>query len=88
MEGSCASGLMKSLCSFVHNMGMDDDGCRAIVAEVGPRDPVRTVIPHWRKLSLEEDLWCLKKLGDDEPSDWTKSPSSNSSVVFVDPRDI
>ncbi|XWS11708.1 hypothetical protein CRYUN_Cryun37aG0022200 [Craigia yunnanensis] len=96
MEGKNASRLMKSLCAFAHNMGRDDDGCGAVLAEVGQRDPVREVIPHWRKFSINEDLWCMRKFGDDAnegsnercgPSDWLKSRPS-SPLIFVDPRDI
>lgn len=97
MEGKGASRLMKSLCSFAHNMARDDDGCGAVVAEVGRWDPVREAIPHWRKFSLDEDLWCIKKLTaakhevtteeNGEPYDWIKSRSS-ASVIFVDPRDF
>ncbi|OMO85695.1 hypothetical protein CCACVL1_10039 [Corchorus capsularis] len=95
MEGKNGSRLMKSLCAFAHNMGRDDDGCGAVLAEVGHRDPVREVIPHWRKFSLS-DLWCMKKFGDSNegstdgrygPSDWMKSRPS-SPLIFVDPRDI
>lgn len=96
MEGKGASRLMKSLCAFAHNMASDDDGCGAVVAEVGQRDPVREAIPHWRKFSWAEDLWCIKKLAPAKqeasgegcgPLDWIKSQSS-SSVIFVDPRDL
>ncbi|XP_021298418.1 probable N-acetyltransferase HLS1 [Herrania umbratica] len=95
MEGKNASRLMKSLCAFAHNMGRDDNGCGAVLAEVGQRDPVREVIPHWRKFSLSEDLWCIKNLGDSNDgsndrsgsSDWMKSRPS-SPLLFVDPRDI
>lgn len=95
MEGKQGSYLMKSLCNFAYNMGRDDGGCGAVVAEVGQRDPVREVIPHWRKFSVAEDVWCIKKLRDAkqgenercEPSDWINSRSS-SSVIFVDPRDF
>ncbi|XP_061980233.1 probable N-acetyltransferase HLS1 [Populus nigra] len=94
MEGKNAPRLMKSLCAFAHNMARDDDGCGAVVAEVGQRDPVREVIPHWRKFSWAEDLWCIKKLADEKPDvdresetpDWMKRGSS-SPVIFVDPRD-
>ncbi|KAG6783210.1 hypothetical protein POTOM_012654 [Populus tomentosa] len=94
MEGKNAPRLMKALCAFAHNMARDDDGCGAVVAEVGQRDPVREVIPHWRKFSWAEDLWCIKKLADEkpdvdrefEPPDWMKRESS-SPVIFVDPRD-
>ncbi|GMI81987.1 CONSTITUTIVE PHOTOMORPHOGENIC 3, HOOKLESS 1, UNUSUAL SUGAR RESPONSE 2 [Hibiscus trionum] len=92
MEGKNGGRLMKSLCAFAHNMGRDDDGCGAVVAEVGQRDPVREVIPHWRKFSMSEDLWCIKnfKRGSDDKcgaSDWVKSRPS-SPLIFVDPRDI
>lgn len=95
MEGKGASRLMKSLCAFAHNMASHDDGCGAVVAEVGQRDPVRDAIPHWRKFSWAEDLWCIKKLAAAKqeaseecgPLDWFKSQPS-SSVIFVDPRDL
>ncbi|XP_052182977.1 probable N-acetyltransferase HLS1 [Diospyros lotus] len=92
MEGYGASRLMKSLCAFAHNMAKDDDGCAAIVAEVGPRDPVRLAVPHWPKFSWSDDVWCIKKLiekGDHGcgPLDWIKSQAS-SDVIFVDPRDF
>nr|ASU54207.1 histone acetyltransferase [Hevea brasiliensis] len=95
-EGNSASRLLKALCAFAHNMAKDDDGCGAVVAEVGHLDPVRDVIPHWRKFSWAEDLWCIKKMGDDEkrnddescaPFDWMKSRPP-SPVIFVDPRDF
>ncbi|KAJ4834346.1 hypothetical protein Tsubulata_020554 [Turnera subulata] len=100
MEGKKSCRLMKALCRFAHNMGRDDDGCGALVAEVGQMDPARDAIPHWRRFSWAEDLWCIKRLsGDDDnemkkhdgdgrcgPSDWMKHRSS--SVIFVDPRDI
>uniref|UniRef100_A0A2N9IU93 N-acetyltransferase domain-containing protein n=1 Tax=Fagus sylvatica TaxID=28930 RepID=A0A2N9IU93_FAGSY len=95
MEGETkqeASRLMKSLCAFAHNMAKDDVGCGAVVTEVGQRNPVREAIPHWKRFSWAEDLWCIKKLADSsqkcDPSDWIKSQSSNSSVIFVDPRDF
>lgn len=96
MEGKHGPRLMKSLCAFAHNMGRDDDGCGAVVAEVGQRDPVRRVIPHWRKFSMSEDLWCMKKFGEVNEdsniercgsSDWLKSRPS-TPLIFVDPRDI
>ncbi|XP_038694871.1 probable N-acetyltransferase HLS1 [Tripterygium wilfordii] len=96
MEGKCGSRLMKALCNLAHNMARDDDGCGAVVAEVGQRDPVREAIPHWSRFSWAEDMWCMKKLKDAdhqdvngrcEPSDWTKSRSS-SPVIFVDPREF
>ncbi|KAM7480266.1 hypothetical protein LguiA_028479 [Lonicera macranthoides] len=92
MEGKGASQLMKSLCTFAHNMGRDDAGCGVVVAEVAQWDPVREAIPHWRRFSWGEDIWCIKKLPSAKqkisescgPYDWIKS----SSVIFVDPRDF
>lgn len=89
MEGKDGPRLMKSLCSFVHNIGRDDRGCGAVAAELSPSDAVALAVPHWRRLSWAQDLWCLKKLSDEpEPSDWSRSRSCSSSVIFVDPRDI
>ncbi|EOA34550.1 hypothetical protein CARUB_v10022096mg [Capsella rubella] len=89
MEGKDGPRLMKSLCSFVHNIGRYDGGCGALAAELSPSDAVALVVPHWKRLSWAQDLWCLKKLSDEpEQSDWTRSRSSSSSVIFVDPRDI
>lgn len=94
MEGRYASRLMKALCAFAHNMARDDKGCGVLVAEVEQKDPLRDVIPHWRKLSpLSEDLLCVKTLNEEElsersdPSDWTKCRPP-SPMIFVDPRDI
>lgn len=89
-EGKQGLRLMKGLCNFVHNVGRDDRGCAAVVAEVSQRDPVREAIPHWRKFSWAEDMWCIKKLIEakqGEPSDWSHTQSS-SPVIFVDPRDF
>ncbi|XP_030972471.1 probable N-acetyltransferase HLS1 [Quercus lobata] len=95
MEGQTkrtARSLMKSLCAFAHNLARDEVGCGAVVAEVGQWDPVREAIPHWKRFSWAEDLWCIKKLADSsekcDTADWIKSQSSNSSVIFVDPRDF
>ncbi|KAK6912310.1 GNAT domain [Dillenia turbinata] len=92
MEGSGASRLMKSLCTFVHNMAKDDDGCGAVVAEVGPADPIRECIPHLKKFSWDEDFWCIKRLTrgvsqDSDTHDWIKLAPS-TPVIFVDPRDF
>lgn len=92
--GKGASQLMKSLCGFAHNMASDDLGCGALVAEVGRMDPVREAIPHWRRFSWAEDLWCMKKLSTKDyenescvvPNWITSRPST--PVIFFDPRDF
>lgn len=96
MEGKGGGRLMRDLCRFVHNMGAEEAGCAAVVAEVGWRDPVRAAVPHWRRLSWAEDVWCMKRLVGEEAEegccgggsdDWVRSRPS-SPVVFVDPRDF
>ncbi|CAN0862472.1 Probable N-acetyltransferase HLS1 [Linum grandiflorum] len=92
MEGKGGGRLMRALCGFAHNMARSDESCGGLVVEVGPRDPVRKVVPHWRRFSWEQDIWCIKKLEEEEeeecePSDWDTS-SGKSSVIFVDPRDF
>ncbi|XP_011073602.1 probable N-acetyltransferase HLS1 [Sesamum indicum] len=86
MEGKDGPRLMKNLCKFVHNTARNDPDCRVVVAEVGQTDPVREAIPHWKKFSWDEDIWCIKKLGQVNQNhyDWHKS----SPVIFVDPRDL
>lgn len=91
MEGREGPRLMKSLCAFVHNIGRHDGGCGAVATEISPSDPVASAVPHWKRLSWAQDIWCLKKLSDKpEMLDWSSSTtsSSSSSVIFVDPRDI
>ncbi|XP_021984237.2 probable N-acetyltransferase HLS1, partial [Helianthus annuus] len=96
MRGYGASRLMKSLCAHAHNMARNDVLCRAVVAEVGKRDPVREVMPHWRKFSWAEDIWCIKELATAKqdintnrgPHDCITSTSKSSPVIFVDPRDF
>lgn len=91
MEGKDCLRLMKTLCKFVHNMARNDADCRVVVAEVGQRDPVREAIPHWKKFSWDEDIWCIKRFGhvnENNYHDWYKSSMSSSSVIFVDPRDL
>lgn len=90
MEGKEGAGLMRSLCAFAHNMARDDGGCGAVVAEVGQKDPVRSGVPHWTRLSLP-DLWCIKKFTaaehcDVDDDDWAAARPT-SPVIFVDPRD-
>ncbi|KAG8379712.1 hypothetical protein BUALT_Bualt07G0117500 [Buddleja alternifolia] len=89
MEGKDGARLMRNLCKFAHNMAVDDVDCRVVVAEVGQMDPVREAIPHWKKFSWDEDVWCIKKLGEASKifDDWHKS-SVSSPVIFVDPRDL
>lgn len=91
-EGPEARKMVTALCSHAHNMAMDG-GCGVVVTEVASSEPLRDGIPHWKRLSLSGDVWCLKRLGEVEEysdggefGDWTKSVSGPS--IFVDPRDV
>ncbi|KAG1366884.1 N-alpha-acetyltransferase 20 [Cocos nucifera] len=91
-EGPAAAGMVGALCRHAHNMGRGaPGGCGVVAAEVAAYEPLRQGIPHWRRLSLAEDLWCVKRLvegyGDGGAvGDWTKAPPGTS--IFVDPREI
>lgn len=93
MEGKVGENLLTSLCKLAHNMAIEDDGCAAVVTEVGRMDPTRSAVPHWRSMSFDEDVWCVKWLGKRTPPsvqrhhDWMESQPSND-VIFVDPRDF
>ncbi|CAL1380844.1 unnamed protein product [Linum trigynum] len=88
-EGPRAGRMVKALCGHAHNLAMAR-GCRVVVTEVANQEPLRLGIPHWKMLSCDEDLWCIKRLGEDYSDgsfgDWTKSPPDTS--IFVDPREI
>ncbi|XP_061338951.1 probable N-acetyltransferase HLS1 [Gastrolobium bilobum] len=88
-EGPEAVKMVKALCEFVHNLAKES-GCGVVATEVSTGEPLRFGIPHWKMLSCDEDLWCIKRLGEDysdgSVGDWTKSPPGIS--IFVDPREV
>lgn len=88
-EGPRAEKLVKALCAHAHNLAKES-GCGVVATEVASREPLRSGIPHWKRLSCEEDLWCIKRLSegysDGAVGDWTKSPPGLS--IFVDPREF
>ena len=88
-EGPDAVKMVKALCGFAHNLAKER-GCGAVATEVSSREPLRFGVPYWKRLSCPEDLWCIKRLGEDysdgSVGDWTKSPPGSS--IFVDPREI
>ncbi|EHA8586832.1 GNAT domain [Cocos nucifera] len=88
MAGPEGPRLLRALCRLVHNLAVADEACAAVVAEVGRHDPVRTAVPHWRRFSWDEDVWCMKRLkADTKDDDWIASPPS-TDVIFVDPREF
>ncbi|OIT37801.1 PREDICTED: probable N-acetyltransferase HLS1 [Nicotiana attenuata] len=88
-EGPLAVKLIKALCDFAHNLA-GESRCGVVVTEVASCEPLKLGIPHWKKLSCAEDLWCIKRLGEDysdgSVGDWTKSKPGLS--IFVDPREF
>lgn len=88
-EGPLSAKFIKALCGYAHNLAKEC-GCGVVATEVSSRDPLRLGIPHWKVLSCAEDLWCIKRLGEDYSDgsigDWTKSLSGSS--IFVDPREF
>lgn len=88
-EGPMAVKYVKALCGFAHNLAKES-GCGVVATEVSSRDPLKLGIPHWKALSCAEDLWCIKRLGEDysdgSMGDWTKSQPGVS--IFVDPREF
>ncbi|KAL2499598.1 putative N-acetyltransferase HLS1-like [Abeliophyllum distichum] len=88
-DGPNAVKFIKALCGFAHNLAKER-GCGVVATEVASREPLRLGVPHWKRLSCAEDLWCIKRLGEDysdgSVGDWTKSPPGLS--VFVDPREF
>ncbi|XP_047312756.1 probable N-acetyltransferase HLS1 [Impatiens glandulifera] len=91
-EGVMAARLMKALCGMAHNLAMERGG-GVVAAEVAAGEKFKEGIPHWKRLSCAEDLWCIKRLGGgekrsegDDVGDWTRSTPGLS--LFVDPREI
>lgn len=88
-EGPLSVKLTKALCDFAHNLA-GKSRCGLVVTEVASWEPLKLGIPHWKKLSCAEDLWCIKRLGEDysdgSVGDWTKSRPGLS--IFVDPREF
>ncbi|XP_023518402.1 probable N-acetyltransferase HLS1 [Cucurbita pepo subsp. pepo] len=88
-EGPEAGRMVKTLCGYAHNLAKEK-GCGVVATEVSARERVRAAIPHWKMLSCEEDLWCIRRLTEDfsdgSVGDWTKSPPGLS--IFVDPREF
>ncbi|KAK4798029.1 hypothetical protein SAY86_030355 [Trapa natans] len=88
-EGPRAVAMVRALCGYAHNLARSR-GAAAVATEVAEAEPLRAGILHWGRFSCEDDVWCIKRLGEDYSDgavgDWTKSPASLS--IFVDPREV
>ncbi|KAG6526465.1 probable N-acetyltransferase HLS1-like [Zingiber officinale] len=90
MSGREGPRLMRRLCRVAHNAAVSDGDCAAVVAEVGPGDPVRAAVPYWKRFSYDEDVWCMKRLlghSDGVGDDWLAAQPA-TEVIFVDPREF
>lgn len=86
-EGPLAGDLLTALCTHAHNTAREG-GCEVVATEVGSCHPLRWGIPHWKILSCDEDLWCIKRLskGGGGVALWTKA--GLGQTIFVDPREV
>jgi hypothetical protein len=96
MSGPAGPALLLSLCDHAHNVARKNPACAVVAADVAPDDPAAAVVPRWRRFSCDEDVWCIKRLdenddnagsSDDEEEDWAK-PAAPGTVLFVDPREF
>ncbi|KAI9109246.1 hypothetical protein K1719_019869 [Acacia pycnantha] len=94
-EGPLCGKLVSGLCKFVHNIAAeseDNENIKVVVSEVGGRDKIKHHhIPHWKLLSCQEDLWCIKALKNNDGAlhkfhELTKIPPTRA--LFVDPREV
>lgn len=88
--GAEAEKMVRVLCRHAHNMAREG-GCGVVATEVAAGERLAKGIPYWRRLSFEEDLWCVKRLADEYRDgavvgDWTRSVPGTS--IFVDPREV
>lgn len=81
--------MVRAVCGSAHNLARER-GCRVLAAEVAADEPLRAAVPHWRRMSWAEDVWCMKRLAGDDvygwEGDWSKTPPGPS--IFVDPREF
>ncbi|KAK5785014.1 probable N-acetyltransferase HLS1 [Gossypium arboreum] len=88
-EGPRAAKFVNALCAHAHNLAKQGE-CSVVATEVANLEPLKMGVPHWKSLSCDQDLWCIKRLGEDysdgSVGDWTKSPPGLS--IFVDPREV
>ncbi|RWW47633.1 hypothetical protein BHE74_00046357 [Ensete ventricosum] len=87
-EGPGAAEMAAAAWREAHNLARGS--ATVLAAEMAAGDPVMRGIPRWRWLSCAEDVWCVKRLGEEYSDggvgDWTKSAPGAS--IFVDPREL
>ncbi|WOK98428.1 putative N-acetyltransferase HLS1 [Canna indica] len=87
-EGPAAAEMAEAAWREAHNGARG--AAAVVVAELAAGDPLRQGIPRWRRLSCAEDVWCVKRLGEEYSDgaigDWSKS--APGPTIFVDPREL
>ena len=84
-DGRDAAVAAEALFASIVNMARG--AAAAVAVEVAALDPLRSRIPHWRRLSCAEDLWCMKRLGG-HADGWDLARSAPGRSIFVDPREV
>ncbi|CAL9234908.1 unnamed protein product [Arabidopsis halleri] len=93
-EGPFCGKLVRALCEHVHNMAASDGSgaCKVVVVEVDKGsngdDSLRRCIPHWKMLSCDDDMWCIKPLKCEKKKIGLSERSKSRFSLFVDPRDV
>ncbi|KAL6867639.1 hypothetical protein ACP4OV_015663 [Aristida adscensionis] len=88
-DGGEAAVAAEALFASIVNMARG--AAAAVAVEVAACDPLRRRIPHWRRLSCTEDLWCMKRLGGGggcHAGVWDWATSAPGKTIFVDPREV
>lgn len=73
---------------FASFVNMARGRAAAVAVEVAACDPLRRRLPHWRRLSCTEDLWCMQRLGGGDVDAWDWARSAPGHSIFVDPREV
>ncbi|CAM0909136.1 unnamed protein product [Alopecurus aequalis] len=94
MSGPAGPALLRTLCRHAHNVARKNPACAVVAADLAPGDPAAAAVPRWRRFSCDEDVWCIKNLGDgnaasndDDDDDWA-APAPTGGLLFVDPREF
>uniref|UniRef100_A0ACD5UIP4 Uncharacterized protein n=1 Tax=Avena sativa TaxID=4498 RepID=A0ACD5UIP4_AVESA len=91
MSGPAGPALLRTLCRHAHNVARRNPACAVVAADLAPGDPAAAAVPRWRRFSCDEDVWCIKNLGDgnaaSDDDDWA-APAPAGSILFVDPREF
>jgi hypothetical protein len=84
LAGSGSDAALAAEAVFASIVNMACGRVTAVAVEVEAMDPLGRRIPHWRRLSCTEDLWCMKRLGGGLHADgWDWARSAPARPIFV-----